>query len=59
MSNKNIRVIVEIDGDTQFSCFSHEGKIGGVSPLDPETLKVVKAQLQDALLQVEDLLSHK
>ena len=52
MSNKNIRVIVEIDGDTQFSCFSHEGKTGGVTPLDPEVLKVVKAQLQDALLQV-------
>ena len=59
MLNSNTRLIVEINGDTQFSRFSNEGKNGGVTPLETEVLKAVKVQLQDALLQVENLLSHK
>ncbi|EOR07283.1 hypothetical protein [Acinetobacter tandoii] len=56
--SKNTRLIIEIDGDTQFSRCNFEGEKIGLTPLDPEVLKAVKAQLQDALLQVEDLLNH-
>ncbi len=59
MDNQNMRIIVEINGDVKFSRFINTGKKGGVNPLDPDVLKEVKAQLQDALLQVEELLNHK
>ncbi len=59
MEIQHTRVIVEINHDVQFSRFQKGDQKGGVQPLDPDTIAVVKAQLEDALLQLEKLSSHK
>ena len=56
---KNMRVIVEIDDELQYSHFDKDGKNGGVAPLNIDMQKQVEAQLQMALLHVQDLLNHK
>ena len=56
---QHTRVIVEINHDVQFSRFNDGDQKGGVQPLDPNTIPVVKAQLEDALLQLEKLANHK
>ena len=56
---QHTRVIVEINHDVQFSRFHDGDQKGGVQPLDADTIAVVKAQLEDALLQLEKLSSHK
>ena len=59
MEIQHIRVIVEINHDVQFSRFHDGDQKGGVQPLDADTIAVVKAQLEDALLHLEKLSSHK
>ena len=56
---KNVRVIVEIDDELQYSHFDKDGKKGGITPLNIDMQKQVEAQLQIALLHVQDLLNHK
>lgn len=59
MDIQHTRVTVEINHDVQFSRF-HEGEQkGGVQPLAPELIAIVKAQLEDALLHLEELASRK
>lgn len=55
---QHARVIVEINHDVQFSRFQDGDQNGGVQPLDPNLITIVKAQLEDALLQLEELSSH-
>ncbi|MGY3823102.1 hypothetical protein [Acinetobacter haemolyticus] len=57
MKIQHTRVIVEINHDVQFSRFQDGDQKGGVQPLDPKLIKIVKAQLEDALLQLEELSS--
>ena len=59
MTVKNSRLIVEVDGEVVFSRFDMEGQCGGVNSLDQEVMLDVKAQLELALLQIQELLSHK
>ena len=59
MDIQHTRVIVEINHDVQFSRFQEGERKGGVQPLAPEVIAVVKAQLEDALLHLEELSSHK
>lgn len=59
MEIQHTRVIVEINHDVQFSRFQDGDQKGGVQPLDPEIIAVVKAQLEDALLHLQKLASHK
>lgn len=58
MKIQHTLVIVEINHDVQFSRFQDGDQKGGVQPLDPAILVIVKAQLEDALLQLEKLSSH-
>lgn len=55
---QHTRVIVEINNDVQFSRFQDSDQNGGVQPLDAENIATVKAQLEDALLQLEGLSSY-
>ena len=59
MSVKNSRLIVDVDGEVVFSRFDIDGRHGGVISLDQEVMLDVKAQLELALLQVQELLNHK
>ena len=59
MDIQHTRVIVEINHDVQFSRFQEGERKGGVQPLAPEVIAVVKAQLEEALLHLEELSSHK
>jgi hypothetical protein len=59
MTVKTSRLIVEVDGEVVFSRFDIEGRNGGVNSLDQEVMLDVKAQLELALLQVQELLNHK
>lgn len=59
MSSKDSRVIVEINGEIQYSCFNKKGEKGGVTSLDAAVLKHVEAQLQESLLHVQNLINHK
>ena len=55
----NVRVIVEIDGEPQYSYFKKAGNAGGINPLNINMQKQVEAQLQIALLHVQNLLNNK
>ena len=59
MTVKTSRLIVEVDGEVVFSRFDIEGRNRGVNSLDQEVMLDVKAQLELALLQVQELLNHK
>ena len=59
MTVKTSRLIVEVDGEVVFSRFDMEGKCGGVNSLAQEVMLDVKAQLELALLRIQELLSHK
>ena len=59
MTVKTSRLIVEVDWEVVFSRFDIEGRNGGVNSLDQEVMLDVKAQLELALLQIQELLSHK
>lgn len=59
MDIKQIRVLVEINHDVQFSRFKDGDSTGGVQPLDAEMITVVKVQLEEALLHLEKLSNRK
>ncbi|MCR4529872.1 MULTISPECIES: hypothetical protein [Acinetobacter] len=59
MEIQHTRVIVEINQDVQFSRFKNGDQKGGVQPIEPSVIAAVKAQLEDALLHLENLSSHR
>ena len=59
MTVKTSRLIVEVDGEVVLSRFDIEGRNGGVNSLEQEVMLDVKAQLELALLKVQELLNHK
>ncbi|MDQ8954575.1 hypothetical protein RFH42_16620 [Acinetobacter rudis] len=56
---KDSRVVVEINGEIQYSCFDKDGGRGGVASLDTNVLKHVEAQLQESLLHIKELINPK
>lgn len=59
MDNQNFRVVVEIGDSVEYSCFEKDGNTGGVTSLSKEELEHVETHLENALLHVKELLSHK
>lgn len=59
MDNQNFRVVVEIGDSVEYSCFEKDGKTGGITSLSKEKLEHVETHLDNALLHVKELLSHK
>ena len=59
MDNQNFRVVVEIGDSVEYSCFEKDGNTSGVTSLSKEKLEHVETHLENALLHVKELLSHK
>jgi len=59
MDNQNFRIIVEIGDSVEYSRFEKDGSTGGATSLSKEKLEHVEIHLENALLHVKELLSHK
>jgi hypothetical protein len=59
MDNQNFRITVRIDDSVEYSHFEEDGLTGGVTSLSKEKLEHVETHLENALLHVKELLSHK
>ena len=59
MDNQNFRITVRIEDSVECSHFEEDGLTGGVTSLSKEKLEQVETHLENALLHVKELLSHK